>query len=307
MTDHAQRVPGIATTRADMMGLVLVLARFLLASEFMTYGVRKFLHPENIYNLIAANHLPGELVYLVYPWQFFFGWACFLGFQTRLAAIALFGFCIIAPSIFWIDNLENLTRDYATAGGFIFLFVYGPGRYSLDAKYGRDGGDIFSNIFGAIWKRASLIDGLLVAGRALMALPFLADAGKKIVHLGPQQELLASVNIAPVFVYVLIVGQLIFGTMLLIGYRTTLSASVLLAWSLVLGFKIHGVAGWAGFYTESYGSILYNWFQKNGGTLSSFYKDMEVIGALLMIIVFGPGRISKDVQLQGTSNAHESI
>lgn len=294
MTDHAQRVSGLATPRVATMDMVLLLARFLLASEFMTYGVRKFLHPENIFNLIEAHHLPGHLVYLVYPWQFFFGWACFLGFQTRLAAVALFGFCIIAPSIFWIDNLENLTRDYATAGGFIFLFVFGPGALSLDAKFGRGGRDLVSNMFADLWKNEWLIDRLVVAGRALMALPFLADAVKKIIHLGPQQDLLMSVNIPGGFVYVLIVGQLIFGTMLLIGYRTTLSASVLLIWSLILGFKIHGIAGFLGLYTESAGTIIYNWFQKNGGTLSSFYKDMEVVGALLMIIVFGPGRISKD-------------
>lgn len=294
MTDHAQRMSGLATPRVAAMDIVLLLSRFLLASEFMTYGVRKFLHPENIFNLIEANHLPGHLVYLVYPWQFFFGWACFLGFQTRLAAVALFGFCIIAPSIFWIDNLENLTRDYATAGGFIFLFVFGPGALSLDVKYGRGGRDVVSNLFADLWKNDWLIDRLLVVGRALMALPFLADAVKKMIHLGPQQDLLMSVNMPGGLVYVLIVLQLVFGTMLLIGYRTTLSASVLLVWSLILGFKIHGIAGFLGLYTESIGTIIYNWFQKNGGTLSSFYKDMEVVGALLIIIVFGPGRISRD-------------
>ncbi len=294
MTDHAQRVSGIATPRVDVMDMVLLLARFLLASEFITYGIRKFLHPQNIFNLIEAHHLPGQLVYLVYPWQFFFGLACLIGFQTRLAAVALFGFCIIAPSIFWLNNLENLTRDYATAGGFIFLFVFGPGALSIDAKFGRGGRDIVSNMFANIWKNEWLIDRLVLAGRALVALPFLADAVKKIIHLGPQQDLLVSSGIPAGFVYVLIVGQLVFGTMLLIGYRTTMSASVLLVWSLILGFQIHGVAAFMGFYTESIGTIIYNWFQKNGGTLSSFYKDMEVAGALLMIIVFGPGRISKD-------------
>src|SRR4051812_41337551 len=114
---YSARAQAQAAPSIDVMDFALVVARFCLASEFMTYGVRKFLHPENIYSLIAAHGLPGELVYLVIPWQITFGWLCFLGFQTRLASGALFGFCIIAPSIFWLDSLENLTRDYATAGG----------------------------------------------------------------------------------------------------------------------------------------------------------------------------------------------
>ncbi len=126
----------------------------------MTYGVRKSLHPDNIASVIAAHHLPGNLVYLVYPWQFCFGWLCFLAFQTRLAAIALFGFCIIAPSIFWLNSLENLTRDYATAGGFVFLFIFGPGPFSLDAKYG-GGGDLVTRYLGWIWKDGKLVDRLL--------------------------------------------------------------------------------------------------------------------------------------------------
>ena len=57
MTDHPERRPaGLAFHHISVMGSALVLARFLLAAEFLTYGVRKFLHPENIYRLIEAHH-----------------------------------------------------------------------------------------------------------------------------------------------------------------------------------------------------------------------------------------------------------
>jgi uncharacterized membrane protein YphA (DoxX/SURF4 family) len=78
MTDQGVRASW-ATPRVDPTALILVAARFLLAAEFMTYGVRKALHPENIYRVIEAHHLPGELIYLVIPWQIGFGWAVFLG------------------------------------------------------------------------------------------------------------------------------------------------------------------------------------------------------------------------------------
>jgi putative oxidoreductase len=256
----------------------------------MTYGVRKFLHPENIYSVIAAHHLPGELVYLVIPWQFFFGWMAFLGFQTRLAAAALFGFCIIAPSIFWLGSLENLTRDYATAGGFVFLFLFGPGPLSLDAKFGRD---IFGDLTQRWWDRPALIDKLVLFARVLMALPFLADAVKKMLHLGAEQALFQRSGLPADAVVGVIVLELVFGLMLLVGYRARLAAAVLIIWSLIQAFTIHGI----GTFLEldkgvGFSKVIYNWFQRNGGILGSFYKDIEVVGALLILIVRGPRRLS---------------
>ena len=165
---------------------LLALARFLIAFEFILYGSRKFLHPMNIYTRIAEHGLPGELVYLVQPWQVIFGTLLFIGFQTRLAAFALFGFCIIAPSIFWLDSLENLTRDYATAGGLLLFFVYGPGALSAEASLGR-GRDVVVTTFASVMRNPVLMGRILLFARVLLALPFLADAAKGLVHMGEQQ------------------------------------------------------------------------------------------------------------------------
>jgi putative oxidoreductase len=292
MTDHSLRAsPGLSFHHAAIVGPALVLARFLLAAEFMTYGVRKFLHPEVIYRLIEQHHLPGALVYLVIPWQVGFGWATFLGFQTRLAAMALFGFCIIAPSIFWLDNLENLTRDYATAGGFLFLIVFGPGPISLDAKFSRNGRDLVSNAFARIWDNRLLMDRLILCARVLIATPFLADAVKRMVYgLG---------DFPPSYAYGLIIVEVVGGLMVLVGYRAELAAAVLLVWSAVLALGPHNPAAYLGLYTENFSAFVYNLFQKNGGTLSSFYKDVAVTGALIMLIIHGPGPLSMDARSRG--------
>jgi putative oxidoreductase len=293
MTDHpATRPAGLAFGHVGVMGPALVLARFLLAAEFLTYGVRKFLHPENIYRLIETHHLPGELVYLVIPWQVGFGLAIVLGFQTRLAAMALFGFCVIAPSIFWLDNLANLTRDYATAGGFLFLIVFGPGPISLDAKFGRNGRDLISNMFAPIWDNRLLMERLVLLGRVLIATPFLADAIKNIIHTDRGQALLQAAGIAPSFIYGMIIVECVGGLMLLVGYRTELAAAILLVLSLVFAFTLRNPAAFLGLYTEHFSTIVYNLFQKNGGPLSSFYKDIAVTGALMMLLVHGPGQFS---------------
>ena len=291
MTDYSGRLPGLAMPYVGIVGAVLALARFLIASEFITYGIRKLLHPENIYGLIEAHHLPGELVYLVIPWQIGFGLATLLGFQTRLAAIALFGFCVIAPSIFWLNNLENLARDYATAGGFIFLFVFGPGPISLDAKYGWDGRDLAWNLSSKLWDRLPA-DKALVFGRALMATPFIADAFKK----AQEQMLFHGDGISASFVHVLIIVESVSALMLVVGYRTRLAGAVLIVWSLVLAFDLHSPASFLGLYTENFSTMVHNLFQKNGGTLSSFYKDIAVVGALLMLVVYGPGELAWDAR-----------
>jgi putative oxidoreductase len=300
MTDHPAIPPaGLAFYHVGVMGPALVLARFLLAAEFLTYGVRKFLHPENIYQLIEAHHLPGELVYLVIPWQVGFGLAIVLGFQTRLAAMALFGFCLIAPSIFWLDNLENLTRDYATAGGFLFLIVFGPGPISLDSKFGRNGRDFVSNRLGWIWDNRLLMERVIFFGRVLIATPFLADAVKKIIYMDPGQAFLQTGGIPPSFIYGLIIVELAGGLMLLIGYRTEFAAAILLVLSLAFAFFLHNPATFLGLYTENFTTFVYNVFQKNGGTLSSFYKDVALTGALMMPVIYGPGQFSWDRKRQG--------
>ena len=288
MSDHYMRYPaGLAFNQARLMGPALLLARFLLAAEFMTYGVRKFLHPENIYQVIAAHNLPGELVYLVIPWQVGFGLAMFVGFQTRLAAMALFGFCVIAPSIFWLDNLENLTRDYAAAGGCLFLFVFGPGPISLDAKFIRNSRDLVSATFPGIWENRSLMERLTLAGRVLIATPFLADAVRRIISIGQGD---AGLSIG------LIIVESVCGVMLLVAYRTELVAAILLVVSLAFAFVLHNPASFLGLDTENFSTVVYNIFEKGGGPLSSFYKDIAVAGALMVLIAYGPGRSSRNAR-----------
>jgi putative oxidoreductase len=212
--------------------------------------------------------------------------------------MALFGFCVIAPSIFWLDNLENLTRDYATAGGFLFLIVFGPGPISLDSKFGRNGRDLVSNRFVRIWDNRLLMERLTLFGRVLIALPFLADAVRRIMYTDQGQAFLQIGGIPPSFIHGLIIVEGVGGLMLLVGYRTEIAAATLLVLSLMLAFILHNPAGFLGLYTENFSTIVYNLFQRNGGPLSSFYKDVAVTGALMMLLIHEPGQFSWDRKRQ---------
>jgi putative oxidoreductase len=122
-----------AAPSVDLAAVGLLLGRICFAADFLLFGARKFSDPSIISTLIVAHHLPGELVYPVMFLQLVGGACILLGLLTRLWSAAFVWFCIVAPSIFWLDNLENLTRDYAAAGGFLFLLLFGPGGLSLDA------------------------------------------------------------------------------------------------------------------------------------------------------------------------------
>ena len=60
-----------------------------------------------------------------------------VGWQTRIAAVALAGFCILAAVLFHGNisdrsHLLHLEKDLAIAGGLLVLAVAGPGRFALE-------------------------------------------------------------------------------------------------------------------------------------------------------------------------------
>jgi putative oxidoreductase len=281
----------IEPARIDVAGVVVAVARLCLAAEFMLFGSRKFLHPINIYTRIVEHGLPGELVYIVQPWQLVFGICVFIGFQTRLASLALFGFCIIAPSIFWLDNLENLTRDYATAGGFLFLFVYGPGAFAVDARTKR-WRDLVAARFSSLLENTVLTDRVLLLGRALIALPFLADVPKKFLFQAKESALLTAGGLPIQTLYLVVIAEAVFGLMLLVGYRTTIAATGLLIWALVLAFVFHNPGPQIGVGTKDIVSVIEAMFASGSGLLTSFGKDLGTIGGLVLLLVYGPSRLT---------------
>jgi putative oxidoreductase len=207
-----------------LAALGLLLGRICFAADFLLFGARKFSDPSIISTLIVAHHLPGELVYPAMFLQLVGGTCILLGLQTRFWSAAFVWFCIVAPSIFWLDNLENLTRDYAAAGGFLFLLLFGPGGLSLDATL-RGTLDPVVRCIPAITGNVVLIERTMLIGRALIALPFLADVVKKLVHLGPERALLESKGIPGDTIAVVMLIEVVFGLALLVGWRARIAAA----------------------------------------------------------------------------------
>ena len=279
-----------APASVDLAALGLLFGRICFAADFLLFGARKFSDPSIISTLIVAHHLPGELVYPAMFLQLVGGTCILLGLLTRFWSAAFAAFCIVAPSIFWLDNLENLTRDYAAAGGFLFLLLFGPGRLSLDTML-RGTPALTGNV--------ALIERTMLIGRALIALPFLADVVKKLVHFGPQRALLESKGVPGDTIVVIMLVEVVFGLAILVGWRTRIAATVLIGLAIFNGFFLHFPDYVFAVFNDRFHELMLANFKNRGA--ATFFKDITTIGALLILSAHSPCRANSASHLHAAA------
>ena len=116
-----------------------LLARLLLAFIFVLAGYGKIFSYAGTAEYMSKAGVPGILLPLVILTELGGGILIAIGWQTRWVAIGLAGFTIIAALLFhnnfgdrnqWIHFMKNV----AIAGGFLALFVSGPGAWSVDGR-----------------------------------------------------------------------------------------------------------------------------------------------------------------------------
>ena len=83
--------------------------------------------------------MPGFLLPLGIATEVLGSLSVLVGCQTRWAALALAGFCILTALFFHTDFGDfnqkiHFMKNLAIAGGFLFLVAQGPGPWSLDAR-----------------------------------------------------------------------------------------------------------------------------------------------------------------------------
>jgi putative oxidoreductase len=125
----------------------LLLARLMLALVFLWSGVDKALHWSAGLGEVAAKGLPFASVLLLatVTVQVVGGLSVALGLWTRLGALALAGFTVVATLLFhpfWaavdpVEHQHQLTtflEHVAIVGGFVAIMAAGPGSYSIDHR-----------------------------------------------------------------------------------------------------------------------------------------------------------------------------
>jgi putative oxidoreductase len=122
---------------SNLNAAVLVLARLLLAAIFVQSGFDKLMTYAGTAAYFGKLGIPPVLTPLVILTELGGGLLVLIGWQTRWAALALAGFCIVSALIAHLDfsnqmQMINFMKNLAMAGGFLALFAAGPGRWSVD-------------------------------------------------------------------------------------------------------------------------------------------------------------------------------
>ena len=123
------------------IGPLGLLARAMLAYIFIVEGVGKIRGYAGVVDYMQAHGVDGRLLPLVILTELGGGLLVLFGLKTRWAAIALCGFCLLTAMVFHTaaDQVVELQKNVAMAGGFLMLAICGPGPWSLDALRGRAG------------------------------------------------------------------------------------------------------------------------------------------------------------------------
>jgi putative oxidoreductase len=125
---------------------VVPIARLLLALMFVLAGISKFAGLGGTAGYIASKGLPLPMVlaFATAALEVLGGLAIIVGFHTRIAAIVLALFTLVATFVFhafWAVPAEQqmvqqlmFMKNLSVAGGLLLLFSFGAGGMSLDAR-----------------------------------------------------------------------------------------------------------------------------------------------------------------------------
>ena len=119
------------------MHIVEVIGRIFLSILFLINGISKILYYKGTLEYMENFGVPGYLIYPAIITEILFPILLMIGYKTKLSAIILASFTILLAVIFHTEfsnpmRLTAFLKNFAIAGGFIIIFVYGPGQYSID-------------------------------------------------------------------------------------------------------------------------------------------------------------------------------
>jgi putative oxidoreductase len=123
---------------ADLAGRILLATMFLLA------GLQKIGGYAGTQAYMESAGVPGALLPLVIALEIGGALAIIAGWRTRLTALLLAGFTLVAAFLFHRvpgDAMQAILflKNLAIAGGFLLLVARGAGGWSLDARRAASG------------------------------------------------------------------------------------------------------------------------------------------------------------------------
>ena len=119
------------------MHIVELIGRILLSALFLIEGIGKISMQEDVMMYMENYGIPGILFIPAVILEILFPLLLIVGYKTKLAAFVMALFTFTVAIIFHTDFSKGMEmvfflKDLAIAGGFLMIFVYGPGKISLD-------------------------------------------------------------------------------------------------------------------------------------------------------------------------------
>lgn len=125
----------------DLYKFAAPIGRVLLALIFITSGLQKIGDVAGTVGYMQYMGVPGFLVYPTILLEVVGGIALAVGFQTRIVALLLGGFTLLAGIIFHLipagdDQMQMIMfwKNVSITGGMLFVVSMGAGAYSLDNR-----------------------------------------------------------------------------------------------------------------------------------------------------------------------------
>ena len=119
-----------------LSNLSLLTGRGMLSVMFIMAGISKIGAYAGTQAYMESTGLPGQLLPAVIALEIAGGLAILVGYQTRVAALLLAGFTLMAAIVFHSDFSQQMqsilfTKNIAIAGAFLLLYAQGPGDWSF--------------------------------------------------------------------------------------------------------------------------------------------------------------------------------
>ena len=116
-----------------------LISRIFISLIFLLSGYNKIFNYENTVVWMEGFGIPGFLLWPAILLEIILPILIIIGYRTQISAILLAMFCIATAVIFHFDFTNQtqtmaFLKNFALAGGFLFIAVHGPKDWSLEKK-----------------------------------------------------------------------------------------------------------------------------------------------------------------------------